>query len=448
MPLETVRPNSTKLLAALGVALLPLVAFYSVLWHEMRNLPIIDDYHTIIEFDLVLRKLPSLGSKLLWIVIAQHNDYKLVLLHLLVAIQYALTGHVEFTVYMVTGNLMVLGILWLYWRHSFPEEASFLRRIVLFLPICYVLFQLNWVENLDWAITDLQTVPVLLFAMATVHFLIKPGQRSFVVACLCAVAGCGSSINGFLMAPVGLLILVPRRSWGRATVWTVTFAVCLAVYLYHYVPYAATVEGKGGKLATKALFFVSLSGGSLENMSRLPVKGAAIVLGAVLLGVFAHACWRRYDLQNPFAFYTVVWVLLTGLLITEGRTIGGITLSLTGRYKIYCNLLLIFAYVYTVSNLQKSSVTARQKQWLYGLALSASALLCAGSDYFGYKFLVHRRLKVAEGLREFEADPAHNPPVISFTDQPIPQIEPQHDRVLLIEAAQTGVYRLPPPEKR
>jgi hypothetical protein len=50
-----------KAFTALSLALLPIIVFYALLWHSMRNIPIIDDYHTIMEFALTLKQLPGMG---------------------------------------------------------------------------------------------------------------------------------------------------------------------------------------------------------------------------------------------------------------------------------------------------------------------------------------------------------------------------------------------------
>jgi hypothetical protein len=432
--------------AALGLMLVAVVAFYALLGKYQRNVPIMDDYHAVIEFALVMRQLPSVGSKLLWIVVAQHNDYKLILLHIMVATQWALTGRVSLQWIIVVGNVLVLGMLWLYWRHSFAQESDLSRRLVLFVPVPYLLMQLNWVENLDWAINDVQTVGVLFFSMACLHFLLRDERGSFWAACVCGVLACFSSANGFLLGLLGLVVLTQRRRWAQMVVWAGAFAVAAEMYRYRYVPFGVTRQLQGATVAAKAVFFLSLTGSAVENMSRFPVKGSAIALGALVVATFVAACWRRYDRSNAFAMYMAVWALLSCVLITQGRSGFGITLSLTGRYKIYSDILLVFCYVYVAERLAAKAV--RGKRLLYAAALASTVLLCAGSDYFGKKFLANRQRRVAEGVNEFEADPARNPPMIGLTDQPIPQAEPQHDRVVLNEAIASGVYRLPPKAQR
>ncbi len=434
--------------AALALMSVPVTAFYALLFRYMRNVPIMDDYHAVIEFALVMRQLPSVGSKLLWIMVAQHNDYKFILLHLFVAAQWAATGHVNFTSLILFGNFLQLGIVWLYWKHFCVDEVDLNRRLFLFLPVVFLLMQLNGVENLDWAITDMEKIPAVFFSFASLHYLLKDGRRGFSLACVTALLAYFSAANGFMVAPIGLVLLAPRRQWARAAVWSGILLAAAGIYAYRYQVFGVTLQGSRAPLIYKPVFYLSLLGSGIENMSRFPVKGGAIVLGAVLLGLFAHAAWKKYYLTNPFAFYSTLWCLLTCVLITQGRSLMGIILSLTGRYKLFSDLMMVFGYGYAVHCLDTAKVSVRRKHMLYAATLAVVVLFAASSDYFGKKFLANRQRRVAEGVNEFEADPVRNPPMIGLTDQPIPQAEPQHDRVVLNEAIATGVYRLPPKPQR
>jgi len=433
--------------AALAFAALPIIAFYTLLCVYMRNVPIMDDYHAIMEFVLILKRTPGFGSKLLWVLAAQHNDYKFVFLNLVVIGQWLVTGRINFIFLILIGNVMQLGILWIYWKHSFTTE-NLSRRILLFLPVVFLLMQLNGVENLDWAITDMEKIPAILFSFISLHWLLKHGRHHFALACGFAVLAYFASANGFMIAPIGFLLLIQRRKWAQVIVWTIAVAAAVGVYLYKYVPFGVSQSGSAAPFSVKPVFYLSLLGAGIENMSRFPVKGSAIVLGAVLLGLFVHATWRHYYRHHPFAYYSTVWVLLTCALITQGRSLLGILLSLTGRYKIFSDLMMVFGYVYAVRLLNTAKVPERSKRMLYAGVLGVSVLFAAGSDYFGYKFLLNRQERDAAGLDQYEADPSKNVPMVSLTDQPIPQAEPEHDRLVLTEALKSGIYKIPPPGKR
>ena len=432
----------------LSLASLPILIFYAVLFREMRDVPILDDYRTFLGFVLTLRELPSLGSKLLWVISAQNLAYKYPLENMLVAAQWAVTGRVSFIPIMVAGNLMVLGILWLLWKNYFAEERNFSRRILLFLPICFVFVQLNYGEALDWASSNMDYVPAIFFSFAALHLLLQDSRRCRLGACLCALLGYLCFPNAFLIAPIGFWLLLKRRRWKELATWSAAALFALVLCLFRYQQTAVAAQGNPATLAGKLVFFVSLSGAAVENMSRFPIRGGAIVVGGVLLLTFANSLRRRFYRSNPFAFYSTVWALATVAVITVGRSAPGISISLIPRYKFYSDLLLVYGYGFAVHRIDTVATPLRRKRLLYGATLAAAVCFAAGSDYFGYKFLAHRQQAVAQGLNAYAADPGRNVPMISMTGQAIPQAEPEQNRKILNEAIATGIYRLPPPERR
>lgn len=442
--------SKTALLGALACALAPILAVYTLLFREMRNAPMFDDYQAIVSFALIFRQLPNLGSKLLFIVAAQHDEYKLIFEHMILAAQLALTGRISFTFLIVLGNLLLLGILWLLWKHYFAEEKNLARRILLFAPICYLIFQLNYVENLDWAMCGMQTVPVLLFTLAALHLVLKLDSRSIACACLCAFLACLSSANGFLIAPIGLFILLSAKrrsqtpSWSSIVAWTTTFFVALALYLYRYIPITRAGFDPHVTFPHKVFFFLAFLGAAAENMRHFPVRNGAVVLGLVILATFLLSLRTRFDRTNPFAFYSCLWFLLSAAAVTQGRAGLGMDISLSLRYKIYSDLLLIFCYGFGASFFGRFTLLRNRKQTLFAGALAATMLLSLSSDFFGYKALHKRRVRTAEGLTQFAADPTRNVPMISTNGEAIVGGEPEFARVVLNQALAQGIYSLPP----
>jgi len=439
---------NVKVMLAGSALALPIVIVYAVLFREMRNVPKLDDYHAVLEFVLTLKQLPGLGSRLLWIIAAQHSEYKLIFEHAIIAAQWALSGTVNFEFLIVVGNLMLLGILWVLWHNCFAEEVDLGRRILLFLPVAWLLFQLNYAETLNWAMSGLQIVPTVFFALASLHLLLRSSRLAFVWACLCGMLACFSSGNGFVVAPVGLLLLLPERRWHRIIAWTVTFCVAFWAYLYRYTVIQLPDHGTGVSVLQKVLFWVLFAGGAAENQHRFPVRNGALVLGVLLLAIFAAAWSKGYRKSHPFVFAGVLWVLLTAALVAEGRSGGGIATALTGRYKIYSDLLLIFAYICVAESVRSSRITVATKRNIYAVTLAAVVLFVIASDWLGYKLLLKRNSRVAQGLSEYAADPVNNVPMISISGDKDVGGAPLRARVILNESLASGIYALPPADKR
>jgi hypothetical protein len=325
---------------------------------------------------------------------------------------------------------------------------SLTRRILLLLPVVYLLFSLNYAEAVNLAEFGLQIGATIFFALTSIHFLIRPGRFAIALACLFALLACLSNANSFMLAPVGLLALFPQRRLSRYAAWIATFAFALALFFYRYVPARMAQNGAHISIGQKLVFCLSFLGAATENMSRFPIKGLAIAVGLLSLILFAWACRTRFDRSHPFTFYTTLWCLLTAIMVAEGRSGMGITLSLSLRYKIYSDLLLIFCYVFAASRIDNPTTPPRRKRQFYATALAAAMLLSVASDYFGYKFLVNRQRRVEAGFDQYAADPIHNPPMVSLTDHPLPPQEPEACRITLNQAIAAGIYTLPPPARR
>jgi hypothetical protein len=438
---------SKRTFGALLLMLAPILATYAILLRESRAVPMYDDYQAVVSFIVIFKQLPSVGSKLLFIVAAQHDEYKLIFEHAVLAAQYAFVGHVSFSFMIWTGNLLLLGVAWVLWHNYFSDETDLARRFFLFAPICFLLFQLNYVENLDWAMCGMQTVPVLFFTLASLHFLLGR-ERWFPLACVCAILGCLSSANAFVMGPIGLLVLVPRRRWAAIAVWTMSFAIALTMYLYRYKRITRLHFDPNISIPHKIIFFLSFAGGALENMHRTPVRNGSVVLGLLIVLIFMHSLRTHFYKTNPFGVYSAVWFLLSAGMVAQVRSGLGMDLSLALRYKIYCDLLLIFCYGYGIHRLEMTDMSKARKRQLYVAALGSTILLSASGDLFGYKFLVRRQTAVETGLNSYAADPQHNVPEVSMDGSVITSGEPSFARKVLTQAIELRLYKLPGDGKR
>ena len=419
-----------------ATCLVPVLVFYVLLWREMRSVPMFDDYHAVLRFALDYQAQPGLGAKLLYLLAAQHDEYKLVVLHAVIAADLACTGHVHFGLLIWLGNLLALGIAALLWKHVNPQ------RLVLFAPILFLLFQLNYVENLDWAMCGLQTMAVVFFGMSALHFVLRTGRTESALACTALVFASLSSANGFLVAPIGLLWLVVERRFLAAAAWAASAAGALSVYLFHYRAFVPARPADSVTVAQKGVFFLYFVGGAVENMHHQPIPHAALVLGLGLIVILAHATYNRFYDANRFIASLAVWSFLSAALVAQVRSAQGEILSLTGRYKIYSDLLLICCYIYGIRRVR--SVEPAQRLHLpQTLAIAVTLLFALAGDIAGYRFLVHRRERVALGLNQYAADPARVPPEISLGGEPFAGGDPEAARLVLNESQARGLYKLP-----
>ncbi len=374
-------------LAALA-ELLPIVITYATLARYARNQPMFDDYLAILGFAVQLHDRVGVVSRIAYVAAAQHSEYKLIFEHAIVALELALTGRVNLLLLCWLGNLSVLGLLAALWKGLFPRTSNTQTRLLLMVPVCWLLFQLNDAENFDWAMGGLQALTVIVFSAWSLYLLTRPGRPAFLMACLTGLLAVFSSANGLLLAPIGVVMLIRQTRWPRVAAWVATFGMGLAVYLYRYS--ALRHPDFHLTLLDRAVILLSLLGGAVENRQHQPFRGASIALGVALVAVSAFAARRGYGRANPFAAGFWIWIYLSAIPIVAFRADASLTAQLTGRYKIYCDLLLILAFAFAVRNLKTVAEIRAHPRAAVG-CLAASVLFSCFSDVVGVRFLVKRR---------------------------------------------------------
>lgn len=433
----TGHPGITWLL--LLAAVLPAIVAYAILYRQAFAAPYQDDYKAILGFAVEYAHLPTFKAKVLHIATDQFNEYKLSFEHSIVASEVELTRHLNFAFLIALGNLFLLPILYLVWLIFQQDEPNLNRRLLAFLPISFVFFSLTYWDNLDWAMTGLQNTPVILFSLLAIYLLaprkaVEPGPARFLLACLAAALAASTSANGFLLAPVGLLVLLPHRAYARSVVWCASFVLPLVAYLYHYT---RPVQLPMFRLyyITRPLFFLAFFG------CVIPSRWYAAELGFALLSIVLLAWRAGFHRRNPAAFYSAVWIVATGALV--GWVRGSVAFTTASRYSIYSILMLIFCYSFLAEYLP-SGWPGFNRKVFYIISLLLAVGMCVSVDRNAYQLLGARRRMVVSGIEWYRANPQANSPMVDpLVDRLFPQ-EKAREHDMLNEAIQEHIYTLPP----
>jgi hypothetical protein len=229
------RGNGVWLLIA--VVLPPIVAF-SILYRQRISVPYHDDYAVILAFANDYRQLHGFNAKALDVATTQSNDYKLGFVHFVIALELELTGHLNFAFLITLGNLLLLAIAYLLWRVYRRDGSALNQQLLEFVPVSLLFFSLTYWESLNWAMAGLQNLSVIMFSLLAIYLLNIKGTKSLpfwilLLASGSAVLAAFSSANGFLLAPVGLFLLLRRKAVVGAAVWCAGFVLPFAAYRYH-----------------------------------------------------------------------------------------------------------------------------------------------------------------------------------------------------------------------
>jgi hypothetical protein len=388
----------------LCLAALPALPFYWLLHRSVSRLPIVDDYHSVLDFVNRYSLLPDLGSKLAYIVNFQHNEYKLAFESAIFAAQHDWFGGVDFAVLSMIGNafvLLIFALLASTFRLAAQGNAT---RVALLLPVGLVLFQLQYASTLNFSMAGLQNLPVLAFSLLAILLLVRDSAARFAGACGALLLAVAASGSGFLLAPVGALLLVERGRRKQAAAWIAVTAVIALAYFSHYDFHASQAAPPGVTAKPgphfDIVYMLAFMGSSVARyQGTLP----SVCVGVAILAIWAFAIRSRYSKENPAVFYFFVFLLLTAAGVSAIRSSLGLEQSLASRYRIYSNLLLILSYVFLAERFLLPMKDGSARRAIIGALVAGGLGFCALSDLAGFRFLMGRQQAVAYEMAAWES---------------------------------------------
>ncbi len=436
------RANNRPLKTRLAAVLAPVLIFYAGLLLSARNLPLLDDYDAGLNFSNELLARHGLRERLIYFAAAQHNEYKLFLAHTLVWLQLTLTGHINFWTLSLLGNASLLLLGAVLWRMFLPGVEPG-RRLALFIPVPLLLFQYQYVETLNWPLPGLQTLPVEAFAIGSLYLLEKVGWPAFGGALLAMALGISASGNGFLIVVAGALLLLLRRRWAPLLLWLAAAAALAWAYAFHY---KAPVEGAGHQSALTLLLHphVTYLLGFLGAAGRYPFAAGAVLLGAALCLLFAWTIRQGFLRDQPTVGYCLLFILLTGVGIAGLRAEDGLAQSVSSRYRMYSDLLLVFAWFALVWRLRLDRAASLGGNRVYLAAVTLSALFCLTMDAIGARTLLIRDRNLVRGMTAYEQSGGTQTPIYAEDPRfkPLPAYA-EHARQVLRQSEAIGIYHPP-----
>lgn len=278
---------------------------------------------------------------------AQMNEYRQVFPYILFIVAGKLTSwNVKFEMFM-TFLLACMVSLSLYrlGRLTFGGEwdarrvgAYFFSNLLLFSPMQYE----NWLYGIQ--VVYLLPVACMCAGLLVAYSAAGARVRFFICACLSLVSTF-SAANGILCWLVllpPLVLLEPRagRAEGKWLVagWVACMLLSIVGYSYGYqaTPGSPSTLDAVRHPLRAAVYFFSFLGTPLWAGS-LPVAFAA---GLVLAAAFVFSCvyvWKKRG-DQALVRRTLCWLMLgafslmTGMLVTLGRSVYGLEQSMTARY--------------------------------------------------------------------------------------------------------------------
>lgn len=294
------------------LALLPLlyVAFHAI--NGSRNLPYWDEYDSALDFVLGLSKEDSISGKVSWF-LALSNEHRMLTSRSLFALEYWLTGGLNFHFVGLVGNLFLLltcGIL--VWSVQTLE-----RRIRLCIALSFIVFQLENYENFLWSGSSIDHYQVVFLAVVAIALLLKQTPISFMGACVFGVLANYTLVHGTMVWPVGAVLLGLERRWRHLAFWSVFAALVVGCFFwgFHTNPGHHIVSLSLNSAGVVLGYWLKLLGGpiALGNVRLAPV------IGVVLLCLVVWLVTETREPKMRLAIGLVLFAVGSLLLVSVGR---------------------------------------------------------------------------------------------------------------------------------
>jgi len=291
--------------------------------------------------------------------------------------------------------------------------------VYLYVPVAFVLFQLQYYIAQQWLVTSSSFFYMLLFSILSLHFF----RRGVVQwSLLFGAIAIFCNANGFLILLGEVVLLMLGKEWRKAALFLGVLALCMFLYSIGYVPH------ENDKLLTfyyfknpwPTILYALIFIGAPLNL----VNGVAAWAGA---GAFAYFIWltyRKYYERNPVLYLLTFMLLSTAILAALGRSFWGVQQALESRYKIYSAVLWVCVFCSWV----EEDTTMKVKTW-YPWITAACFCFCLGSYATSWKYMVRFRERKEVQFADIYADK----PIKVMSD----------GREILMLSIEKGYYKVP-----
>ena len=431
--------------------LIPPITFYVLLARSIDGLPIGDDYGAILGFLLKLKQ-ESGFQRFIEVFSHQHNEYRLMFENAIVASQFAILGHTDLLALKILGDLLIIPlfcVMYLIWR-AFGRPADY--TLMAFVPVSWLLFQLQYEGTLNYTMAGLEIIPATLFAVLTCYLASRESRVAFVASLFSLALCVGSNGNGLFMIPVGAILFLQRKEYRRLAAWCCTSASAAFVYFHGYnflTPSAANAHSKGVIMALLQHLNVAYALAFVGNNAAILNPWPAVFFGVVLISVFILATHDRLFSRNPALYYSALFFFVTAAAVSGLRSSHGMPTALNSTYRLNSTALLVLLYLYLADKVYG----IRLRPFLLKASVGVVAVLVLAfnveSDRGGDKVLLLKKYRAETSMSRWmrhEPRPSMTeliPDDLTAGRETVDSFWPDSFGTILPDCIREGIYKLP-----
>ncbi len=387
--------------------LLPIALYFYFLSAYSLNIPKWDDHALkafILDFQNTKGFIPKIQT-----FFKQHNEHRIAFDRVFTLIVFWIHGSIEYRWLMWVGNFTLLGVLLIFYKIFQKQKHS----IAFFIPIPFILFQLQLWENTFWGMAAMQNFGIIFFIFGLIYLISSPKRVYFYIALLFAFFVTYTSGNGITAFPICLVLLILQRRFKDSIIFGGVAILLVFLYFYHYQMPTNNPSTDGIGVGEIIFGFFSFLGSVFD---LLPYSSGrikfTIILGVILFIISSliaiylifnsKLLFKQRNLNQPelIILGSFMFLIGTAIVVTYTRiSYGGVGL-LTSRYKIYSILLLITLYLALISKLDLTQI----KWAAFPLILAAIGFNIL-ANYINFKEVVNFRNQLISFAINWKLDP-------------------------------------------
>ena len=397
------------------IAIIPIVAFYSLLFLNAVNIPINDDYETILGFSCKYADANSWSKK--YILLTQfYWESRLITTRLLVLLENFLLGHIDIKWLILSTNLSLL-ITAKYLIGAVKNKSG---REYIILCIVLLLFNLGYYDAVFWANDAIHYQFTVLFLSICFYWLMDMGIRAQIISSVSAMMAVISFGNGLLVFPIAIVLLLLNGKKIMAAIWLVPSTL---FYLWYFndSPHPELIHFHHLRdyFEYSCLFLGNIF--QFQYQSVLPfIAGASIWL------LFIWLMFKKIYIDQPLITGMLLFCLASSLIAAQFRLNLGVEEALSNRYGIFSVLALVAVVIGCYNMTPAQMIIFSPKRMVF-----AAFVLYAATGFFYFPEVPVRKVKLQRFLSEHVS--GHN-------FQPIAPILPVNADSILCAAEKRGIF--------
>lgn len=383
-----------------------MLLYFVLLQKYAVNIPLFDD-HALKAFLVNYLDTDTFSQKITEI-FKQHNEHRIALTRVVTLFSYWSKGVIDYRFLMLVGNTFLVGILVIFWKIFRKTQIQ----SYFFLPIPFLLFQLQHSENTFWGMAAVQNFGIVFWLLVVFYFLNSTKSWGIFWAILAQFVATFTSGNGFLGAVVGLVILFLQKRYKNGAIWLVMSGLMAILYFFDYDKPKGNPSTEVFSLSLFTKGGLSFLGSLADILPQSPLNSRilfASIFGGFLLFsiliitfivIYRSDFFRKHNQSDGFDYFVLSVLMLVGattLIVTFSRIGFGINTMLTGRYKIYSIIVLISCYLFAIKYLRN-----RALQLFWSVSFLGSLAFNLVSNYAYFEDVVaHRNLMVSNQFNAY-----------------------------------------------